>query len=553
VKRLSLLLVLVFAACSRKPASESANNNSWFREIAQETGLKFEHVNGATGRYYMPEIMGAGCALLDYDGDGDLDVLLVQSGSLDNPRGASGSSLFRNELIPSGKLHFVDVTTQAGLAFPVYGMGAATGDFNNDGKVDLLLTGYVSNVLYRNTGNGTFQDVTAESPAVALPGTWSSSASFFDYDRDGWQDLVVLGYMDFTLAANKQCYEPGGLVDYCAPKTYRPLWAHLFHNEKGRFVEVTSKAGLDRALGRGLGVVAFDANGDGWLDLFVANDGSANHLWINQKNGTFAERALESGVAFGADGLAKAGMGVAAGDYDNDGDDDILVLNLLREGATLFRNEGKGSFTDASLVTGLHALTMPYTGFGAGWFDFDNDGWIDLFLANGAVTLREEQRGQPFPFKEKNLLLRNPGAKDRKFEDVSLRSSKFFESLAVARGAAFGDIDNDGDIDVLVTANNGPVRLLRNDLPARKWVVFDVQGPGLGIGARIEVRAKGLPPLWKRVHTDSSYLSASDPRPHFGLGTAEAIEQVRVHWLDGRVEQLGRVTPNSVQKLNITK
>jgi enediyne biosynthesis protein E4 len=531
--------------CAARPAP-------WFRDVAEETGLRFTHVTGATGQFYMPEIMGAGCALLDFDGDGDLDVFLVQGAPFDNPGKGPGNRLFRNELNPSGKLQFTDVTRQAGLGYSGYGMGAATGDFDNDGRVDLLVTNFGANVLYRNNGDGTFRNVTTDSPEVALPGRWSTSASFFDYDRDGWQDLVILTYLDYSIQTNQRCVDAAGERDFCSPKAYRPTAAHLFHNEKGRFVEVTRQSGIAQALGRGLGVVAFDANGDGWPDLFVANDGSPNHLWINQKNGAFAERALESGVAYGEDGLPKAGMGVAVGDSGNTGAEDLLVLNLMREGATLFRNNGRGGFADASLKTGIHAITFPYTGFGVGWFDFDRDGWPDLFLASGAVTLREEQRGQPYPFRERNLLIRNPGRAGGRFLDVTAQAGAVFERLEVSRGAAFGDIDNDGDVDVLVTNNNGPVRLLRNDLPPRHWLAVQIEGAGLGAGARVEVKAAGLPPLWRRVHTDSSYLSASDPRAYFGLGEAAQVESVTVHWPDGsETRQNANVKLNSLFRIHI--
>jgi len=512
---------LILISCGQ-PVQNPAK--PWFEDIAPSAGIRFVQNPHATGQFYMPEIMGSGCALLDYDGDGDLDVLLLDAGP--------GSRLYRNELIPSGQLRFTDVTRQAGFDYTGYGMGIATGDFDNDGRVDILVTGFGGNALYRNLGNGAFENVTAKNPDIVLAGRWSSGAAFFDYDRDGRQDLIILNYLDYSTTNNKRCFAPTGEPTYCAPKVYPPTAAHLFHNEGGRFVEVTGRSGIDRALGRGLGVAVFDADGDGWPDILVANDASANHLWMNQRNGTFVERALQAGVAYGEEGVAKAGMGVAVGDYNNDGADDVLVLNLMREGASLFQNDGRGSFTDVSLKTGIHALTFPYTGFGVGWFDFDNDGWLDLFLAHGAVTLREEQRGQAYPFLERNLLIRNPGGQGR-FTDVSEKAGAVFARSGVSRGAAFGDIDNNGTVDILVATNNGPARILRNNLPSRNWLAVQIDGSGLGLGARVAVKANGLPELWGRVHTDSSYLSASDPRVHFGLGDATTIERVTVYWPDG--------------------
>jgi enediyne biosynthesis protein E4 len=516
-------VVLGFVLTSCRPPAQNATK-PWFEDVAETAGVRFVQNPHASGQFYMPEIMGSGCALLDYDGDGDLDVLLLNAGP--------GSRLYRNELIPSGKLRFTDVTQEAGFDYAGYGMGVATGDFDSDGRMDMLITGYGGNTLYRNLGNGTFKNVTADNPDIVLTGRWNSGATFFDYDRDGRQDLIILNYLDYSTENNKRCFAPTGEVTYCAPKAYPPTSAHLFHNEGGRFVDVTRRSGIDRAMGRGLGVAAFDADGDGWPDILVANDASANHLWMNQRNGTFVERALELGVAYGEDGVAKAGMGVAIGDYNNDGADDIVVLNLMREGASLFQNGGHGSFTDVSLKTGIHALTFPYTGFGAGWLDFDNDGWLDLFLANGAVTLREEQRGQPYPFLERNLLLRNAGDQGR-FTDATEKAGAAFAQLGVSRGAAFGDIDNDGAVDILVAVNNGPARILHNKLPSGSWLTLQIDGPGLGIGARVAVKPQGFSELWRRVHTDSSYLSASDARVHFGLRGAAQIERVTVYWPDG--------------------
>jgi hypothetical protein len=415
-------------------------------------------------------------------------------------------------------------------------MGVATGDFNNDGYMDLLVTNFGSNALFANQGNGTFKNVTAGSPAIRKPNDWSTSTCFFDFDRDGWQDLIILSYVDFTVRGNKTCFAPAGEIDYCTPVAYRPVAARLFHNEHGRFVDVTARAGIDGVRGPGLGVIAIDVNQDGWPDLFVSNDTAANHLWINQKNGTFVESALAHGVAYGEDGQPKAGMGVAAGDYDNDGAIDLLILNLMREGATLFHNNGRGDFQDVSMASKIHALTFAYTGFGAGWIDFDNDGWPDLFLANGAVTRREEQHGQASPFREKNLLLRN-GGRNGMFADVTDEAGEAMRLLEVTRGAAFGDLDNDGRIDIVISNNKGPARLLMNESNVSGGVTVELIGPGLGMGARVGLERQGAPALWRRVHTDGSYLSASDPGVHFGLGETKP-GKLLVEWPDGfRQEQ----------------
>lgn len=507
-----LIFVLALAGCTQKK-KPSIDGREWFRDVAAESGIRFEHVTGASGQFYMPEIMGSGCALLDYDNDGDLDALLIQG----DPKGGP-HRLFRND----GNLHFTDVTAQAGLDkrppnSSTHGMGAATADFDRDGHVDLLITALGGNTLYRNNGNGTFTDVTAASPDLVLKDRWSTSAAFFDYDRDGWEDLVILNYIDYSYAGNKTCNAPTGETDYCTPRAYRALSPRLFHNDAGaKFTEAKS-AGLYSATGPGLGVVPIDANNDGWLDLFVANDSMANHLWINRKNGTFEESALQFGVAYGEEGLAKAGMGVAPGDYDNDGDEDLLVLNLMREGATLFRNDGGGKgYTDVTQVSGLHAITLPWTGFGVAWQDFDRDGRLDLFIADGAVTRREEQRGQPYPFSERNLVIRQTDT--GKFEEIPSPAT------GVSRGAAFGDIDNDGDVDILVNVNHGQARLLRNDAaPGRNWIAFDF--PGAPEMSQVELRVTGMPVQTRWIRSSGSYLSASSRRVVFGLGDLKASVQ----------------------------
>jgi enediyne biosynthesis protein E4 len=549
-------------ACSPRPAIEHAGPR--FREAAAETGLRFQHFTGATGQFYLPEIMGSGVALLDYDGDGDLDVFLVQGTVLEPGKSTSdvrfpppsgwkpGNRLFRNMLKETGKLQFVDVTDQAGLNHVDYGvgygMGVAVGDYNNDGYPDLYVTNFGSNILYRNNGNGTFTDVTREA-GLADAG-WSASAAFVDYDRDGYLDLYVTHYLDFTVRGNRECFDPAGERDYCPPTAYKPVLHRLFRNlGNGKFHDVTQAAGIGAAVGPGLGVVCADFNGDGWPDIYAANDGAANLLWLNNGNGTFREAALLSGAAYSEDGVARAGMGVAAGDFDGSGSESIFVTNLTREGATLFRNKGHGEFTDATMGFGLYQPTFPYTGFGVHWFDYDNDGRPDLFIANGAVTIVENLRGTPYPYHQRNLLLHNEGTR---FRETSGEAGPAFQLSEVGRGAAFGDIDNDGRIDIVVANNNGPARLLLNETaPVGHWLEIRLQGVKCnrdGIGARVAVLREGQKPLWGRVHTDGSYLSASDVRVHFGLGP-KPESQVLVEWPDGSKEKWDHVRADSLNIL----
>ncbi len=532
-----------------------------FREVAEEVGLKFHHFTGATGEFYMPEIMGSGVALFDYDNDGDLDVYLIQGATFDpaqDPRHAKfpppagwkpANRLFRNLLSETGKLKFVDVTEQAGVGHVGYGMGVAVGDYDNDGFQDLYVTNFGRNVLYHNNGDGTFTDVTAKA-GVDDP-RWSTSAAWVDYDRDGRLDLFVANYLDFTVKGNKHCFAPTGDRDYCTPKMYQPIPARLFHNRgDGTFEDVTEAAGIGAAIGPGLGVVCADFNGDGWPDVYVANDGSAAHLWINQRNGTFKEESLLAGAAYSVDGLPQAGMGVTVGDFDGDGDEDIFKTNLTNEGANLYVNDGRGNFYDASAEFGLLLPTFPYTGFGTEWFDYDNDGRVDLFIANGAVNRMESLRGSPYPFGQPNQLFHNEG-QGKKFREMSAIAGPAFATSEVSRGAAFGDIDNDGAIDIVVTNNNGAVRLLLNQsrfLNRNHWLLLRleaVHGNRFGVGAKVEVRQRGRK-LLRRAHADSSYLSANDIRVHFGLGEDAKIEEITVHWPSGECEAWDRIQADRI-------
>jgi enediyne biosynthesis protein E4 len=509
----------------------------------------------------MPEIMGSGVALFDYDNDGDLDVYLIQGSTFDPaqdphqskfpppPGWKPGNRLFRNLLSETGKLQFVDVTEEAGVGHIGYGMGVAVGDYDNDGFQDLYVTNFGHNVLYHNNGDGTFTDVT-ENAGVDDP-RWSTGAAWVDYDGDGRLDLFVANYLDFTVKGNRQCFASTGEQDYCTPKMYQPVPARLFHNRgNGTFEDVTAAAGIGAAMGPGLGIVCADFNGDGWPDIYVANDGAAAHLWINQKNGTFKERGALSGAALSPDGLPQAGMGVTAADFDDDGDEDIFKTNLTNEGSNLYLNEGPDNFHDASTEFGLFLPTLPYTGFGTEWFDYDNDGHLDLFIANGAVNRIGLLRSAPYPFGQPNLLFHNEG-KGKKFRDVTAAAGPVFAISEVSRGAAFGDIDNDGAVDIVVANNNGPVRLLLNQnhsINRNHWLLVSLeatQGDRFAIGAKVEIRQRARM-LLRRAHTDSSYLSANDVRVHFGLGEDANIESLIVHWPSGHKEAWDKLKADQI-------
>jgi hypothetical protein len=511
-----------------------------FDEVAAKVGLSFTYQNGASGKLYIPEVMGAGAALIDYDADGDLDVVLLQGHPLapEAPRASGLHRLYRNELIPGGRLRFTDRTEGSGLGGTTYGMGFATGDYDNDGDEDLYVTALGSNTLYRNNGDGTFTDVTAA--AGVDDERWSTAATFIDYDRDGDLDLFVVNYLDFSVAGNKQCFDPAGTPDYCGPRQYRPVPDRLFRNEgDGRFMDVSESSGITKADGGGLGVAVGDYNGDGWLDLYVANDAMPNQLWINTRTGGFVDEGPLSGAALNAAGNPEGSMGVALGDYDRDGDEDLFVTNIIAETFALYVNDGLGGFEDRRGAADLARPTAGLTGFGTDFVDYDNDGWLDLFTTNGAVNIVERQRGEPVPYKMPNVLFRNLG--NGRFADVSRDGGAAFQRPEVGRAAAFGDVDNDGDVDVLVTNNVGRARLWLNEIGARRsWLQVRLDAGAAnrrGYGSRVRVTGEGLPARYRRVRTDGSYLAANDPTAHFGLGSHEGRVTVAVEWLGGAPEE----------------
>ena len=567
MRLLILLSILALAAYDPRPEPAAASQvgvegPTVFREVAAATGLEFEHFIGSTGEYYFPETAAAGVGVFDYDGDGDLDVYLLQGHLLDRSKSLReaefpppkrhwpGNRLFRNELIPEGSLSFTDVTEETGVGHEGYGMGVTVGDYDNDGDPDLYVTNFGSNVLYRNERGAFFSDVTAA--AGVDDERWSASSSFVDYDLDGDLDLFVTNYVDFTVAGARPCTGPTGERDYCGPTTYEPVPDRLFRNEgDGTFTDVSEAAGLNAAFGSGLGVIAADFDDDGWPDIYVANDLRANQLWLNRGDGTFEDISLMSGTAVNADGRAEASMGVTVGDFDQDGDEDLFMTHLDDETNTLYLNQGRGLFVDATNQFNLAVPSLGATGFGTQWFDFDNDVDLDLFIANGAVKSEEALRGAPYPFQEHNQLIRNDG--ESGFRDVSAESGPAMELFEVSRGAAFGDIDNDGDIDIVVSNCNGPARLMLNEVGNRRnWLSVELEGTESnrdGIGARVAVLRNPDQPLWRRARTDGSYMSANDIRVHFGLGEAETVDGVVVHWPSGRRELWREISVNRFVRL----
>src|SRR5215475_14468414 len=571
------LACVLSAACNRGStvATNVPTTAEWFTDRAHESGLDFTHFNGMSGHFYYPEIMAPGVALLDYDNDGDLDVYVTQGQPLGSDpavlqaaaaRGTLRDRLFRNDTVVNADgtrtIHFTDVTEQSGIDIRTYGMGVAVGDFDNDGYVDIYRTGLNGAVLLHNNGNGTFTDVTKQA-GVADANAWGVSATFFDYDRDGWLDLFVGNYLIYSIAGDVQCESVTGRRDYCPPNSYRAQPSRLYHNRgDGTFEDVTAKALLGGAYGPALGASTADFNNDGWIDLYVANDGQPNQLWINQHNGTFKDTAFIAGAAVSGTGQAEASMGIDAGDIDNDGDEDLIITNWLDQMNALYVNDGTGNFEDRRAASGLGAPSLAKTGFGAGWFDFDRDGWLDLFVANGGVATIEAQARahDAFPLKMTPQLYRNIG--DGRFEDVSSRAGAVFKIADVGRGVAFGDIDNDGDTDVIVANSNGPLRLLVNHHPNQNhWVglrvVGSVRSVGLQadrrgspkgghyvrdmVGARLEITRSGAPTLWRRARADGSYASANDPRVLVGLGASTEQPRVKITWPSGRVESFDDV------------
>jgi hypothetical protein len=518
-----------------------------FADVTASAGIRFKHESGASGKKYLPETMGSGGAFLDADGDGWQDILLVNSRTWPGePSRRSVMALYRNNRNGT----FSDVTESAGLAVPLYGMGVAAADYDNDGRTDIYITALGPNRLFRNVsraGGIRFTDVT-EAAGVGDPG-FSASAAWLDYDRDGRLDLYVTNYVEWTLETDRFCTLDGKTKSYCTPEAYKGQSPALYRNRgNGTFENATRRAGLHDPGSKALGVALLDYNGDGWIDLFVANDTQPNRLYENRKGGTFADVAVAAGVAFNDAGVARAGMGVDAADYDGSGRQSLVIGNFSTEMMALYRNDGNGLFVDEAPRSTIGKSSMLRLTFASFFFDYDLDGRLDIFAANGHVA-DDITKAQPrVTYAQPPLLFRNVGS--RQFEDVTAAAGKPLQEPLVARGAAHGDYDNDGDPDLLVTTNNGPARLLRNDGGERnrrlRVRLRGVASNRDAVGAFVRVTPPSGASPWLMVKTGSSYCSQSEMPLTFGLGRADRVTSIDIKWPNGKVETLPGVETDQV-------
>jgi len=523
-------------------------------DVTSAVGIHFQQQASPTSKKYLLETMGSGVALFDYDNDGRLDIFFANGARIDDPtpKGTipqKDGPKYWNRLYhqkPDGR--FEDVTEKAGLAGAGYSTGVAVGDYDNDGHDDLFVAGYGHSTLYHNNGNGTFTDVTA-SAGVAGSG-WATSAAWVDYDNDGKLDLVVARYMvwDFT---DIYCGErKAGYRSYCHPDLFPAISILLYHNEgNGKFKDVTRQAHVDKPI-KGLGIAIADYDHDGWTDILVANDSIPESLFHNKGDGTFEEVGLVSGVGLDGSGASFAGMGVDFADYNNDGWPDVIITDLANQRYALYENAGDGTFNYTTNSSGLGAISLLHSGWGVRFVDYDNDGWKDLFIVQSHVMDTIEINEPHLRYREPPVLLHNE--KDKKFVDVSAASGQIFSERWASRGMAEGDLDNDGKVDFVVTSNNGPAWVLRNETPTpNHWIELKLTGVKSNrdaIGARVEIETSGGP-QYATVTTSGSYESSSDSRLHFGLGAAESLRQIQIHWPSGVVQTMKDIKADQILRI----
>ena len=519
-----------------------------FTDVTAQAGIKFVHNSGRAGKKFLPETLGSGVAWFDADGDGWADILFINSKDW-TPRGRKSlPALYRNNRDGT----FTNITAGSGLDVEMYGMGVAIGDYDNDGRDDVYITALEGDRLFHNEGHGKFRDVTKASGIDNA--SFGTSAAWVDYDRDGKLDLFVANYVQWTAKGDLWCSLDGATKSYCTPESYKGTSSKLYHNlGNGKFEDVSQKAGVADPTSKSLGVTVLDYNGDGWPDLFVSNDTQPNKLYRNNRNGTFTEEGMAAGVAFGEDGVARGAMGVDAADYDRSGRPDLLVGNFSNQMLGLYHNEGTGLFVDEAPSSTVGRASLLTLTFGAFFFDYDLDGYPDIFAANGHI---EEEIGRVQPkvqYKEPPLLFHNLGK--RQFENVTARMGAAFNRPVVARGAAYADYDHDGDLDILVTTNDGPAYLFRNDGGNRNnWICMRLVGRKSnrdGMGAVVRVTSKSGK-QWNMVRSGSSYCSQSDLALTFGLGSDPAVETIEIEWPSGEKQKLGGMAANQFLTIDET-
>jgi len=529
------LAALALAAMTLAGASASGPT---FTNVTSSAGIRFKHTSGAFGKKYLPETMGSGVAFFDADGDGWQDILFVNSKSWPGqPPSSSRHALYRNNHDGT----FSDITARSGLAVDQYGLGVAVADYDNDGLSDVFITGLNGNRLFRNAGGGRFTDVTAKA-GVAAPG-FSTSAAWFDYDRDGRVDLFVANYVEWTMATDLFCTLDGKTKSYCTPESYKGRSPVLFHNKgDGTFEDVTRAAGLYDPTSKALGVALIDYDQDGWIDLVVANDTQPNRLYRNRRDGTFTDVGTTAGIAFNEAGVARAGMGIDAADHDGSGRASIIIGNFSNEMMALYASDANGLFIDEAPKSAVGRSSLLTLTFGCFFFDYDLDGWLDIFAANGHVADDIERVQKRVTYAQAPHLFRNQGR--GKLEEVTSSAGAALKEPMVARGAAYADYDLDGDLDLIVTTNNGPAKLLRNDGGANHALRMTLRGVVSNrdaIGAKVVVKLADGSSLWRMVKTGSSYLSQSELPLTFGLGASGRVRSIDVTWPNGRTETLPAV------------
>ena len=531
---MQIIAVLFFTLITLPLAARSIQ----FRDITSQAGIHFIHNNGAFGKKWLPETMGPGCAFIDYDNDGYPDILLVNGEDWrEHQRTLSTLKLYHNNHDGT----FTDVTRKAGLAVSIFGLGVAIGDYDNDGYDDIFISALGQSRLFHNNGNGTFADVT-KAAGLWGPNEFSTGAAWVDYDRDGKLDLIVANYVQWSPQTDIYCTLDGVHKSYCTPESYKGSSARLWHNlGSGKFEDVTQKAGLHDPTSKSLGVAILDYNGDGWPDILLANDTQPNKLYLNRKDGSFEERGVAAGIAFSEDGIARAGMGVDTADYDRSGYPSILITNFANQMLSLYHNEGNGLFVDEAPRSEVGRATLVTLGFGCFFFDYDNDGWPDIFVADGHIENEIERVQKRVAYAEPPHLFRNLGG--GRFQEVTQQMGTAFASPKVARGAAYADIDNDGALDVLLTTNAGRTWLFHNEGGANHSLRVKLSGTKSnrdGIGAIVRVNL-GNGKQWQMLRSGSSYLSQSELVLTFGLGLQEKVDNLEVQWPSGQLDKLANV------------